>query len=712
MLNDLSPAATFISYNYNTSADVNSFEREARSILKEVEAECEWMYETWHPHCDDPNRKKRRMNYLAWSLLFLCPECNTEISFWDIAVDKEEGKVRDDWNCPGCNALLSINPKRDSDAIQAERAWESYFDHITGSIAERQKRIPSFINYPNGRRSQIKKTDEFDIEIIRNISKLRHYQWVPTEKIPEGEKTNYLISNNITHYHHLFTDRNLFTLGLLWKRIKESGSPALAFCFTASLRACTLLASIKFNYFFHGGGGPITPGIKGTYYVTSIIPEIPPTKSFRSRISAVKRFFNALLAVKKEQSIITTQSSSQFNKIKDGVIDYIFVDPPFGHNIMYSELNYLWESWFELLTNSHPEAIVNKVQRKNLSHYQELMENCFSEFYRLLKPGRLITVEFHNSQNRVWNSIQEALLRSGFIIVDVRTFDKKQGTFNQLNASGAVKSDLIISAYKPHTEFERAFQTKSGTEAGAWAFVRQHLEQLPVAVRINGDLEALSERQAYLLFDRMVAFHIQRGITVPLSASNFYAGLEERFPKRDGMYFLPEHIPDYDHARLEAKSVAQSTMIVRDEKTAIQWLRQQLDLQFGGEPQTYQDILPKFLRQLHKAKHEVLPELGDIFEHNFLQNEQGGWYVPDPNEACDLEKIRIKSLLREFSKYLEGRKRLKQFRTEAVRAGFADAWQRKDFETIVKVAERLPKRVLQEDPDLLMYYDNASLRVD
>jgi len=47
-----------------------------------------------------------------------------------------------------------------------------------------------------------------------------------------------------------------------------------------------------------------------------------------------------------------------------------------------------------------------------------------------------------------------------------------------------------------------------------------------------------------------------------------------------------------------------------------------------------------------------------------------------------------------------------------VRAGFADAWRRRDFATIVKVAERLPESVLQEDQELLMYYDNASLRAE
>lgn len=107
-----------------------------------------------------------------------------------------------------------------------------------------------------------------------------------------------------------------------------------------------------------------------------------------------------------------------------------------------------------------------------------------------------------------------------------------------------------------------------------------------------------------------------------------------------------------------------------------------------------------------------MPELGEVLEQNFLQDEEGRWYVPDPNKATDLEKLRERALLREFGEYMEGRGRLSQFRTEAVRSGFADAWRRRDYASIVKVARRLPERVLQEDPELLMYYDNASLRVD
>ena len=151
----------------------------------------------------------------------------------------------------------------------------------------------------------------------------------------------------------------------------------------------------------------------------------------------------------------------------------------------------------------------------------------------------------------------------------------------------------------------------------------------------------------------------------------------------------------------------------------------------------------------HIAKHELLPELDDLLHQNFLFFEgEGGvpdqiasylkrnykdlrglgakdsifvekamnrWYVPDPNKQADLEKLREKSLLREFNGYVEelesSKKKLKQFRTEAIRAGFKKAYSEKEFEQIVKVGDRLPEKIIQEDDKLLMYYDNACIRL-
>jgi hypothetical protein len=192
----------------------------------------------------------------------------------------------------------------------------------------------------------------------------------------------------------------------------------------------------------------------------------------------------------------------------------------------------------KVFTNQKTEAIINAVQGKGLLEYQSLMTQCFSECYRILKPGRWMTVEFHNSQNSVWNAIQESLQRSGFIIADVRTLDKQQGSFKQVTTTSAVKQDLVISAYKPKESFKREFISHAGSEETAWSFVRQHLEKLPVVVVKNGKIELIAERQAFLLYDRMVAYHIMNGIAVPLDATDFYKGLDERFLKRDGMYFL------------------------------------------------------------------------------------------------------------------------------------------------------------------------------
>jgi hypothetical protein len=361
-------------------------------------------------------------------------------------------------------------------------------------------------------------------------------------------------------------------------------------------------------------------------------------------------------------------------------------------------------------TNNRQEAVVSRAQNKDIPEYQELMIECFKEYYRLLKPGRWMTVEFHNSRNSIWNSIQEALLRVGFIVADVHTLDKKQETMQQMTSTSAVKQDLVISAYKPNSELEERFRVDAGNADGAWEFVRYHLSQLPIVMENNGKIEVVAERQAYLLFDRMVAFHIQRGTSVPLSAGEFYAGLHKHFIERDGMFFLADQVPQYDSARMRLGRITQLALFIKDEKSTIQWLRQRLDPHLGGEPQTRQEITPDYQRQLHQDRYEILPELDVLLDQNFLQDEDGKWYTPDPSKISDLEKVRSKALLREFGGYLEGTGRLRQFRSEAVRAGFGECWKRRDYVNIIKVAERLPESVLHEDPDLLMYYDNASLR--
>jgi len=790
VLNDLSPAATFIAYNYNTPVDVDTFKREAERILKEVEEECGWMYvtpahqrhgsglpdlseqkiealarqirqaktadevreiikqlETRNQRLEIVDFALGKINYTVWSDVFVCPECTQEVVFWEAAVDQEAGKVHEQFPCPHCGASLT---KRHMD-----RAWVTRFDKAINQTVRQAKQVPVLINYSVGKKRYEKTPDTFDLALIEKIAQLDIPYWFPTNPIPKGDKTGEPLRIGITHVHHFYTKRSLRTIAAAFRGV--GCAKGLTLILTGPLLSITKMYRWTPEY---EGGGPLS----GTLYLPAILRDISATEAMARFVRKLPRVYVQTNRFLWEQACTSTGDLSFKGAARGDFVDYIFTDPPFGGNLMYSELNFLWEAWLKVFTNNKPEAIENKVQGKGLPEYQQLMTQCFQEYYRVLKPGRWMTVEFHNSKNAVWNAIQQALQAAGFIIADVRTLDKQQGSFNQVTQAGAVKQDIIISAYKPNGGLEERFKLEAGTESGVWDFIRTHLKQLPIFVSKDGRAEVIAERQNYLLFDRMVAFHVQRGVTVPLSAGEFYAGLSRRFPERDGMYFLPDQVAEYDKKRMTVGEVLQIQLYVTDEASAIQWLKQQLT----KKPQTFQELQPQFMRETQGGwlKHEKPLELSELLEQNFLRyNGQGPvpaqivswlkqslemrkiiqdelasgraceengalhfsslgpqslplfarskdrWYVPDPNKADDLEKLREKALLKEFEDYrTSSQKRLKVFRLEAVRAGFKKAWQERDYATIITVARKIPENVLQEDPKLLMWYDQALTR--
>ena len=117
----------------------------------------------------------------------------------------------------------------------------------------------------------------------------------------------------------------------------------------------------------------------------------------------------------------------------------------------------------------------------------------------------------------------------------------------------------------------------------------------------------------------------------------------------------------------------------------------------------------KILKQLHKSKHEKLPSLSDILKQNFLQDENERWYVPDLTALKDLEKVRTRSLLRDWDEYINAKSKLKEFRIEAIRAGFKKCWDEQNYADILKVAKKISESILREDAYLVRFYDNAEM---
>jgi len=738
MLNDLSPAATFIAYNYNTPMDVTAFEREAKRILKEVEDECGWMYETLH----SDGKTKGKINYTVWSDVFVCPECSREIVFWAAAVDKAAGKVLEIFPCPHCRASLS---KRTMD-----RAWETKHDpniafragisragdRLAEPLIRQAKQVPVLINYSvqiAGKKKRFEKAPgKFDLELIRKVEDSQVPYWFPTDRMKEGDETRRNDPIGITHVHHFYTKRNIWILSSLWNKASRKSRFGITNILS---RNATRLNRFIINK--HNPTGRINGPMTGTLYIPSEQVEQSILQLFEDKF--VTHGWQCC------ENLVSTASFSDMRQMSSMSCDYLFVDPPFGANINYSELNSLWESWLGIITNANPEAIENDVQGKSINDYRQLMIACFKEGYRVLKPGRWMTVEFSNTKASVWNCIQTALADVGFIVSNVSVLDKHHGGIRAMFYTTAVKQDLIISAYKPNGGFEDRFQKEATTEEGVWDFVRSHLKYLPVVKRgaSAAHLISVTERDPRILYDQMVAYYVRKGYHVPLNSADFQEGLSQRFSCRDGMYFLSDQVVEYDKMRLTAGGMEQMSLFVSDESSAIDWLRQLLN----GKPLSFQDIHPLFIKELGGwQKHEKLLELSTLLEQNFLSYDGKGkvpsqihsylstnfkelrnlpkdapglrakakdrWYVPDPNKAGDLEKLREKSLLREFEDYRTStQKRLKVFRLEAVRAGFKKAWQERDYATIISVAHKIPENVLQEDPKLLMWYDQAVTRM-
>mgnify|MGYP005788707827 CR=1 FL=1 len=693
ILNDLSPVATFISYNCNREADSVGLRDEIEDWLNKASNSVGWVYKTNHA-----SNQMGTISYSVWSQTVICPHCGKSMLFYDLTTAPGVKAKDREVKCLHCGMK--------ADKADFIKSTTPIYDDMCGEQVDRIERHPIKIFYSFGGKIYEKKPDQDDLQLLEKIEETR-CKWYPTEKMmfkgtEWGEFWRAGYHTGITRVHHFYSKRNLIVLSELFDTAKN-------YKYCSIMRELIIAslprASIR-NRFMPEYATRHVGTLSGTLYVPPMFEENNLIEAIRGRS---KKILTACagLACKNDDYIISTGSITQL-PIDDNCVDYVFTDPPFGNNLIYSELNFISESWLGVYTDSVPESIVSTSQNKDVDDYKELMKKGFAEYYRVLKPNRWITVEFHNSQNAVWNAIQEAIQAAGFIIADVRVLDKKKGTTKQLSYAMAVKQDLVISAYKPKNNFRKALTERAGTEETAWMFVHQHLEKMNPVILKDGRIEVASERQAFLLFDRMVAYHVMNGIPVPLDAVDFYRGLDERFLKRDGMYFLSDQVNEYDSARIKNDVEAiQFSLFVTNEKTAIAWLYQQL-----SEPQTYSELQPKFMQEVKSVdRYEDMPELAVLLEENFLQDEKGRWYIPDVTKEGDVAKLREKKLWKEFEGYLNSKGKLKLFRSEAIRVGFSRLWKDKNYQAIVDIAERLPEQTIQEDPNLLMYYDISLSRV-
>ncbi len=696
IIGDLSPIASFIAYNYTTSFDLIEYEKEIITLLEEFNKEYGWMYQTKHLG------ETAHVNYTVWSEILACPNCNFEFKFSDEFFDKNSNRILENINCKVCNSQIS---KKTCTSI-----FETYKDKASGELFRRPKRDIYLINYTYKNKKYEKTPDENDYAILKKIEALDFPKYAPCFELPDMQmiRVGRVKTTNVTHIHQFFLDRPLLTLAYFWKKSRdikdERISKIVLFTIEQMIWGFSLLSRYVPSHF-----SQVNQYLSGVFYIASHVSEISPNYILDGKI---KRLLSAFSKhhIKSNNVVSFTNDCSDI-RLKENSIDYIFTDPPFGENIYYSDLNILIEAWHKVLTNAKSEAIVDRVKNKTILDYQFLMEKCFKKYYFVLKPGKWITVEFSNTSAAIWNGIQTALQKVGFIIANVSALDKKQGTFQSINSPTAVKQDLVISCYKPTNRIVSI--TNSSPEQGVWTFISEHLSRLPIYLVDKKSTKIVIERNSKILYDRLVSFYVIKGFAVSIDARDFLQGLKQRFIERDSMYFTQEQVVEYDRKKSEFPTVIQTSWQIATENEGIEWLKRELK----DKKLKYQEIQPNWMQAITAVrKGDILPELRDILQQNFIEESDGSWRVPDMNEANDREFIRKKALHKEFSGYVDlannpKSKKMKEVRVEALRAGFKNCWDTKDFETIVKLSDKIPRNLLLEDEQLLMYYDIAKDRV-
>ncbi|MBN2335630.1 hypothetical protein JXL21_08720, partial [Candidatus Bathyarchaeota archaeon] len=276
---------------------------------------------------------------------------------------------------------------------------------------------------------EIQKKD-FDIEDRAFLNKVNNTPipyWIPDTELIWNTRINVHKNTKVTD---LFTHRNLIALSILLHNINEitdeNIKELMRFVFTGFV-----FNSSRMNFVNVGGYRSLGRGwaIRG-YWVPGEHLEQNVWNDFERQYNRVKK------GKIESNSEVNFNDASSFDEIKDdqknililngsalniplpkNSVDYVFTDPPYGDSIPYVELHYMWSSWLDFKVNFDDEIIISNSsirKDKNFEFYHKMLSKAFREIYRVLKPDKWLTVTFHNTDIKIYNSIIKVVILAGF----------------------------------------------------------------------------------------------------------------------------------------------------------------------------------------------------------------------------------------------------------------------------------------------------------
>jgi adenine-specific DNA methylase len=359
-----------------------------------------------------------------------------------------------------------------------------------------------------------KRIDKYDDNLFKKAcviyDEVKDSLPIPTQDIPKGYNTNQILNHGYTKFSDLFNKRQLLCLGILlreinnmqdkqsqfWLQLAFSGMLEMNNMFCRYQANAYKICNIFFNHAYVPISMPVENNVWGTKLGTGTfvktLEKIIRGKKFCEKIYDISTYkHEGKIGVEKVYSSEKVQTepvedineleahhpllhcgdSRDLSFIPSSYIDVVLTDPPFGANVMYSELIdffHVWNYYSSIgthlgfttpLSPKKEEVVVNTIQNKTQREYGKGLQEIFTECHRVMKDCGYLIFSFHDKGIESWISLLSSVDGAGFTLYKTYPLHSETRTGAHTSNKNSIALDIMLICKKKATFlFENTYE--------------------------------------------------------------------------------------------------------------------------------------------------------------------------------------------------------------------------------------------------------------